>query len=308
MKTSEIKDKKKVIVLTGTTCTGKSSLALNISDLIPIEIISADSMLVYKGFDIGTAKPQKDILKKKKHHLINIINPDDEFDAWKFMEMGRKIIDSSESIHFLVVGGTQLYIKSLIDGLSLDISRNDDVRRSIQEELNTNGLDYIYDKLRSIDPDAALRISPKDKQRIMRYLEINYVSGKNISKLFIPKSSEKIKNVEYLKVGIQFDKDDVNKLIEKRVDEMISRGFIEEVKELRSKYSKNLKPFRSIGYKEVSEYLDSDMELDSAIELIKIRTKQFAKRQRTWLKKDSEIKWFEESEDLIAYCINYISS
>ena len=127
-------NKKKLIVLTGTTCTGKSLTALNLNDLISSEIISADSMLVYRYFDIGTAKPTKEILSKTKHHLVDIVDPDDEFDAWKFMELSREVIDKSNLNNFIVVGGTQLYLKSLIEGLTFDISKNDDVRESIVKD------------------------------------------------------------------------------------------------------------------------------------------------------------------------------
>ena len=307
MKTSEIK-KKKLIVLTGPTCSGKSSIAINLSDLIPIEIISADSMLVYKDFNIGTAKPSDKILNLKKHHLINIANPNDNFDAWKYMEMGRKVIDSSKSNNFLVVGGTQLYIKSLIEGLTIDISKNMEIRNSIYEELSSKGLNYLYSKLKKIDLESSLKISQNDKHRIIRYLEINYVTGQNVSKLFNINSIEKIKNVDYIKVGISVDKNALNNMISSRVDEMIEKGLVEEVVNLRKKYSNEIKPFKSIGYKEICDYLDSKITLEDAINLIKIRTRQFAKRQRTWLRKDTEIIWFQETEDLIAHCIDYISN
>jgi len=301
-------NKKKLIVLTGPTCSGKSSIALNLSDLIPIEIISADSMLVYKDFNIGSAKPSDQTLSSTKHHLIDIINPNEDFDAWKYMEMGREIIDVSKSKNFLVVGGTQLYIKSLIEGLTIDISQNKQIRETIYEELSSKGLEYLYLKLKNIDPDSALRISPRDKQRIIRYLEINQITGLKVSEVFNVKSSQKIRDVDYIKVGLWVDKDDLNLMISDRVDEMILKGFVNEVEELRNRYSSKLKPFRSIGYKEICDYLDSKITLEDAINLIKIRTRQFAKRQRTWLRKDSEIIWFDEPQDLIEHCIKYVAS
>lgn len=301
-------NKKKLIVLTGPTCSGKSSIALNLSDLIPIEIISADSMLVYKDFNIGSAKPSDEILLSRKHHLVNIINPNEDFDAWKYMEMGREIIDVSKSKNFLVVGGTQLYIKSLIEGLTIDISQNKKIRETIYKQLSCKGLDYLYLKLKNIDPDSASRISSRDKQRIIRYLEINQITGLKVSQVFNVKSTQKIRDVDYIKVGLSVRKDDLNLMISDRVEEMMLKGFVNEVEELRNKYSLKLKPFKSIGYKEICDYLDSKITLEDAINLIKTRTRQFAKRQRTWLRKDSEIVWFDEPQDLIEHCIKYVAS
>ncbi len=301
-------NKKKLIVLTGTTCTGKSLTALNLNDLISSEIISADSMLVYRYFDIGTAKPTKEILTKTKHHLVDIVDPDDEFDAWKFMELSREVIDKSNLNNFIVVGGTQLYIKSLIEGLTFDISKNDDIRKSIVKDLELYGIDHLYSKLKELDSEGAAMISSNDKQRIIRYLEINYMTGQRVSQVFKMKSNQKIQNVDYVKVALSIDRESVNTLINQRVDQMIRDGLVQEVVELKKKYNKKIKPFNSIGYKEISLYLNSEVSLDKAVELIKIRTRQFAKRQRTWLRKDEEIKWFDHVEDLINFCTKYTLS
>ena len=301
-------NKKKLIVLTGTTCTGKSLTALNLNDLISSEIISADSMLVYRYFDIGTAKPTKEILTKTKHHLVDIVDPDDEFDAWKFMELSREVIDKSNLNNFIVVGGTQLYIKSLIEGLTFDISKNDDIRKSIVKDLELYGIDHLYSKLKELDSEGAAMISSNDKQRIIRYLEINYITGQRVSQIFKMKSNQKIQNVDYVKVALSIDRESVNTLINQRVDQMIRDGLVQEVVELKKKYNKKIKPFNSIGYKEISLYLNSEVSLDKAVELIKIRTRQFAKRQRTWLRKDEEIKWFNHVEDLINFCTKYTLS
>jgi len=301
-------NKKKLIVLTGTTCTGKSLTALNLNDLISSEIISADSMLVYRYFDIGTAKPTKEILSKTKHHLVDIVDPDDEFDAWKFMELSREVIDKSNLNNFIVVGGTQLYIKSLIEGLTFDISKNDDIRKSIVKDLELYGIDHLYSKLKELDSEGAAMISSNDKQRIIRYLEINYMTGQRVSQVFKMKSNQKIQNVDYVKVALSIDRESVNTLINQRVDQMIRDGLVQEVVELKKKYNKKIKPFNSIGYKEISLYLNSEVSLDRAVELIKIRTRQFAKRQRTWLRKDEEIKWFDHVEDLINFCTKYTLS
>ena len=308
MKTLEKSNNKKLIVLTGTTCSGKTLTALNLSDLLKTEIISADSMLVYNKFDIGTAKPSKEILNRTKHHLIDIVEPDEHFDAWRYMQLGREVIDNSKLRNLIVVGGTQLYIKSLIEGLSLNIPKDDGIRENILKEVELKGALHVYNKLQELDPQGAASINPNDKQRIVRYLEINYITGLKVSEVFHSRSSERIKNAGHIKVGLSMEKDHLNQMIDERVDSMIARGLIDEVEYLRSIYSEDIKPFKGIGYKEICLYLGGNLKIEEAIALIKIRTKQFAKRQRTWLRKDKEIIWFDQVEDLIRDCIDYATN
>ena len=306
MKTLE--NNKKLIVLTGTTCSEKSLTSLNLFDLFTSEIISADSMLVYKNFNIGSAKPPRAVLDKVKHHLINIVSPLEDFDAWRYMKMGREIIYNSKVSNHIVVGGTQLYIKSLIEGLSLNMSKNAEIRKSITDDFNSHGIEYIYSKLKAIDSKGASTISPNDKQRIIRYLEINYSTGMRVSEVFSLNDNQRIENVNYIKVALSIEKEQLNDRIDLRVDNMIKDGLVDEVISLRREYPLNIKPFRSIGYMEINRYLNSEISLDQAVELIKIRTKQFAKRQRTWLRKDSEINWFHNLEDLITFCTQYATN
>ena len=306
MKTLE--NNKKLIVLTGTTCSEKSLTSLNLFDLFTSEIISADSMLVYKNFNIGSAKPPKAVLDKVKHHLINIVSPLEDFDAWRYMKMGREIIYNSKVSNHIVVGGTQLYIKSLIEGLSLNMSKNAEIRKSITDDFNSHGIEFIYSKLKAIDSKGASSISPNDKQRIIRYLEINYSTGMRVSEVFSLNDNQRIENVNYIKVALSIEKEQLNDRIDLRVDNMVKDGLVDEVISLRREYPLNIKPFRSIGYMEINRYLNSEISLDQAVELIKIRTKQFAKRQRTWLRKDSEINWFHNLEDLITFCTQYATN
>ena len=303
MKISE--NKKKLIVLTGTTCSEKSSTALNLYDLIKSEIISADSMLVYRDFDIGSAKPPISVRKKVKHHLIDVVSPLEEFNAWEYMRTSREIIKKSEIKNFIIVGGTQLYIKALLEGLDIDISKDNEIRNSIVNDFKNKGLEYLYSKLKKIDPEGAKSISSNDKQRVIRYLEINYSTGMRVSEIFLRNTKQRLQNIRYIKVAMSIEKDYLNKKIDERVDKMIKDGLVDEVKRLREIYPLNIKPFRSIGYLEINKYLNSDITLENAVELIKIRTKQFAKRQRTWLRKDSEINWFDKYEDLITFSTKY---
>ena len=297
-----------LITVIGPTAIGKTSLAIKLAKHYNTEIISADSMLVYKNFNIGSAKPPKAVLDKVKHHLINIVSPLEDFDAWRYMKMGREIIYNSKVSNHIVVGGTQLYIKSLIEGLSLNMSKNAEIRKSITDDFNSHGIEFIYSKLKAIDSKGASSISPNDKQRIIRYLEINYSTGMRVSEVFSLNDNQRIENVNYIKVALSIEKEQLNDRIDLRVDNMIKDGLVDEVISLRREYPLNIKPFRSIGYMEINRYLNSEISLDQAVELIKIRTKQFAKRQRTWLRKDSEINWFHNLEDLITFCTQYATN
>ena len=250
MKISE--NKKKLIVLTGTTCSEKSSTALNLYDLIKSEIISADSMLVYRDFDIGSAKPPISVRKKVKHHLIDVVSPLEEFNAWEYMRTSSEIIKKSEIKNFIIVGGTQLYIKALLEGLDIDISKDNEIRNSIINDFKNKGLEYLYSKLKKIDPEGAKSISSNDKQRVIRYLEINYSTGMRVSEIFLRNTKQRLQNIRYIKVAMSIEKDYLNKKIDERVDKMIKDGLVDEVKRLREIYPLNIKPFRSIGYLEIN--------------------------------------------------------
>ena len=169
MRTSENKDKKKkIVILTGPTSSGKTNLSIELARRYQTEIISADSMHVYKSFDIGTGKPSKNIMNTIPHHLIDIIQPDKDFDAWQYMKLSRDVINSSLNENLIVSGGTQLYIKSLLDGLTSELPKDDDFRKTLQDKLESNGIDHLYNMLLEIDPDQAKKINNKAcKHRIL---------------------------------------------------------------------------------------------------------------------------------------------
>lgn len=307
MKTSETSkiSKKKLIILTGPTSSGKTSLSLELARTFSTEIISADSMHVYKRFDIGTGKPSGKSMRITPHHLIDIIEADQDFDAWNYMQLARQAIDRIDKNCLIVSGGTQLYIKSLIEGLASEIPKDSSYRLELRNDLEKYGLEKLYKKLCLIDPESANRINPNDTQRVLRYLEINKVSGQKPSVLYANQGISKLDHCDTIKTGLLIEKRDLDELINKRVELMIEGGLIDEVENLINLFGFNVKPLQSIGYKEVCSYLKGEVKKGDAIEKIKTNTRRLAKRQLTWLKKDKDMVWYKSSSELIAACTKF---
>jgi len=292
--------KPKLLVVLGPTAVGKSVVGIDIAKRLGGEIINADSLQVYKHLNIGTAKPNSRDLHEVKHHLIDVVEPDQEFNAGMFRSRAASTIkDLHESKkNMILVGGTYLYVKALLSGLIEGLPASQEIRENIKKLRSIFGLQYVYDRLCMLDPEAASRIHPNDYVRTERALEVNYLTGQKMSELQAVHSFQD-QDYEYLKIGISLDREILKERIDQRVDQMIEEGLVEEVRQLRDLgYINNLKPMQSIGYKEINQFLDGDIELGAAVELIKRDTKRFAKRQMTWLRKDSEINWFEKGKDL----------
>lgn len=282
----------KVIVIVGPTCSGKTRLSIKLAELLKTEIISADSRQIYKKINIGTAKPSNIELKKIKHHFINVLNLDEDFNASKFAEQAKGIIDN---IHLknkipIVVGGSGLYIKALIDGISDSASINKDLRVKLLVLRRNFGNDYLYKELEKVDPVSASKMLPQNWKRVMRALEVFELTGKPI--WYHHLEQQKINYFDFLQYGLLWDREQLYKNIELRVDEMIENGLVKEVKDiLNSGYSKNLNALNTVGYKEIIQYLEREISLDRAIELIKRNTRHYAKRQMTWFNSDKRIQW-----------------
>ena len=292
-------NKPKLFVVLGPTAVGKSAVGIDISNALSGEIINADSLQVYKHLDIGTAKPSSIELSEINHHLINILEPDEDFNAGMFRSRATTVIEDLSNIgtNIIVVGGTYLYVKVLLSGLIEGLPANQEIRENIKKLRLTFGLPYVYERLQSLDPEASGKIHPNDYVRIERALEVNYLTGQKMSELQSEHSFQE-QSFDYLKIGISLDREQLKDRIDNRVDSMIETGLVEEVKKLREMgYKNDLKPMQSIGYKEINQFLDGDISLEEAVELIKRDTKRFAKRQMTWLRKDDEIKWFELADD-----------
>lgn len=269
--------KDRLIVITGATATGKTDLAIELAEKINGEIISADAMMVYKYMDIGTAKPSKDIREKIPHYLIDVVEPSDYFSVKEFIHLAQKYIKDIQNKGKIpiIVGGTWLYIQGLLYGLS-DAPEGD---FKIREELYKKESNELYEELKKVDLEYANKIHKNDKKRIIRALEVFYISGKPFS-YFQKKHSFKEKKYEFLGFVLERNKDEIMDRIEKRVEMMFSQGLVDEVKFLIDMGYKNfLTSSQAIGYKELIPYFDGKISLKKAKEDIIKNTKKFAKRQ-----------------------------
>lgn len=284
----------KVIVIVGPTCSGKTKLSLILAEKLQTEIISADSRQIYKYLTIGTAKPDRVDLNSVKHHFIDELNPDEEFNADIFSRKARKII--SELLRKnkipIVVGGSGLYIKALIDGITATVVSDKFLRNELLRLRNNYGNDYLYNELKKIDPESANKMLPQNWKRVIRAIEVYKLTGKPI---WQHHRENRVNNeYDFVQYGLRWDRKTLYSNIEKRVDKMIDEGLIEEVKMILSMgYSKENNSLNSFGYKEIIDLLENKITLNEAINLIKRNTRRFAKRQLTWFNSDKRIHWFE---------------
>lgn len=291
-----------LIIITGPTCSGKTSLALKLAETHPIEVISADSMQVYRYMDIATAKPTLKERSVVAHHIIDVINPDQEFNAGMFVTMAREKIEDirARSKIPLVVGGTGLYIKALVYGLCAAPSRAERYRSILHGLIHKKGLSYLYEALLKMDPDAARKISPKDEPRIIRALEIIFLTGKRLSNI------QKVHGFSTPLLDVRIacllpDRDILYARINSRVIKMIDAGLIDETKNLLAMgYHPGLRSMKSLAYKHVAGFLSSKVSMEEAIRLIQRDTRRYAKRQITWFKGEHNINFFDESSKAIS--------
>jgi tRNA dimethylallyltransferase len=287
-----------ILVIVGPTGSGKTLLALEIARRTPAEILSADSRQVYRLLTIGTAKPSPDELKKVKHHFVDEILPDQHFSAGEFGADGRKIIDSIVVRKKLpiAVGGTGLYIRSLVDGLFSGPGRKEDMREQLEVRLESEGAEALLEELRRVDPEAAARMLPSNQRRIIRALEVYYATGKPISQHHGEQEKKKLFNPVF--VGLQWDRVKLYDRINSRVEKMLAAGFLDEVKGLVSRgYDDRYKSLQTVGYKEAFAFLRKEISYERMVELMKQNTRRFAKRQLTWFRRDGRIRWFEIGDE-----------
>ena len=303
-------DKRKIPIIIGPTAIGKTKYAIDLSLKLGAEIISADSMQVYKYMNIGTAKPSREDRRAVPHHMINIVHPDQYFSAGEYSKMAREKINRIVELEKtpIVVGGSGLYIRALVDGLFSEPVISNTIKKRVKTQLDNKGSDYLHRKLKKIDSVAASKIHPNDWRRIIRALEVFLSTGETISSLQSKAKAESI-DCQYRIIGLKTERSNLYERIESRVDLMFKKGLVREVKQLMKKgYRDDLLPMQSLGYKEVLEYLNGHYGLDEAKALIKQNTRHFAKRQMTWFNRDSRIKWIETSDidkeiDLICHKI-----
>ncbi|MFC1855539.1 tRNA (adenosine(37)-N6)-dimethylallyltransferase MiaA [Thermodesulfobacteriota bacterium] len=287
--------KSKIIVIVGPTATGKSSLAVKLCKDFNGSVINADSVQVYKHLNIGSAKATKEEMDGVDHYLIDILDPNEPFSAAQFREAASHKIAELRALgkNIFVVGGTGLYVKILTGGI-IDVPASDPVvRAELMGIAESDSPKALYDELSTIDNESAENISENDLFRVVRALEVYKTSGKTISQIR-KEHSFKEKDFLALKIGLSMDRKRLYERIELRVDEMLSRGLLDEVKGLKEMgYDGTLKPLSSIGYKQMLMYLDGEIDYDEAVRLVKRDTKRYAKRQFTWFNGDKEISWFD---------------
>jgi tRNA dimethylallyltransferase len=295
-----------MILILGVTASGKSSIAYKLAEKIDAEIISIDSMKVYRRMDIGTAKPPKQWREKIIYHLIDIIEPSEAFSVGRFVALADEAIEKIKSKNkpVIAVGGTALYIKTLLCGLFDGPAADENTRKKLKNRAKSEGLDCLYNELATVDPKAAESINPNDEKRIIRALEVYQLIGKPISSLQqqwdneSQNSSAKYPAKAWTIIGLRREKTEENKRINARVKKMVDAGFVDEVKSLLAEEKPLSKQAASaIGYAEIIEHLKGNLSLDDAIELIKKNTRRFAKSQRTWFKSFKNINWLDLKPD-----------
>jgi tRNA dimethylallyltransferase len=285
---------KNLIIILGPTGVGKSSTAVKLAKKLKGEVINCDSRQVYKNFDIGTDKISLEKRENIPHHLLDIVSPSTQFTAADFARLASETANAilERKKLPLIVGGTGLYFKALLNGLFPGGGSDPLLRRKLEREAQENGLDTLREKLREVDPVYYQKIGEKDKVRIIRALEVFYSTRKPLSRQFLNTKSY-VKDFNIIKIGLKLDRKELYRKIEERVDKMFERGITREAQELLQKgVDENSPPFRALGYRYVLKHLKKEISLEEAITLTKRDTRHYAKRQITWFKKMKGIKWF----------------
>jgi tRNA dimethylallyltransferase len=295
--------KPRLAIISGPTASGKSRLAIDAAKGlyglgIQAEIISADSAQVYRYMNIGTDKLSEGDWQGVEHHMIDVVDPDQEFSAAEFRDKAGEIIArlEEEGKAQLVVGGTGFYVRALLEGLFEGPGKDEEIREQLRRLAGAEGPAHLHERLRKIDPESANRIHPNDTKRLIRALEVYELTGKTLSEHFREHDKKSPYNV--LMIGLDLERKDLYKRIDDRVDEMLQRGFLEEVKGLRQRgYGPGLKSQQTLGYRQLHLYLDGELGLDEAVSETKKKTRHYARRQMIWLRKEKGIRWYHPEKD-----------
>ncbi|MDN5276787.1 MAG: tRNA dimethylallyltransferase [Clostridiales bacterium] len=307
-------EKKPLVVIVGPTAVGKTKLSIELAKALNGEIVSADSMQIYRYMDIGTAKPTAEERQGIPHHMMDIIDPAQEFSVAEYQRLATQAIDDIHRRNKIpiVVGGTGLYIKSLLYPMNFtDASYDPEFRRELQRQAETTGKEYLHKKLQAVDPKTAARLHPNDVRRVIRALEVYHLTGKPMSEY-----NQELEKMDYkynvAMIGLTMDRAKLYERINQRVDEMIEKGLLDEVKRLLDRgYTRDMISMQGLGYKELIDYFQGKVSLEEAIYILKRETRRYAKRQLTWFRAQKDIVWvnvdqFESHEALVKRCLAYI--
>ena len=295
--------KQKLIVVAGPTASGKTRLAIDIAKSVNGEIVNADSMQIYKYMNIGSAKPTLEEQSEAKHHLIDFLEPDEEFSVANYTELAHKVIAeiSSRGKVPIMCGGTGLYINSVVNDITFgEIETDYKLREELNELAKQHGSQYLLDILKEFDPVSAQRLHPGNLRRIVRAIEFYRTTGIPISE-HQEMTKQKESRYEPLMLCVKWDREVLYDRINKRVDIMLNDGLLDEVKRLMEMgYTKELNSMKGIGYKEIIDYFEGNMSLEDTVNLIKQSSRRYAKRQLTWFRRDKRIHWLDANEDFLA--------
>ena len=297
--------KPKVVVIVGPTASGKTAVSIKLAKKINGEIISADSMQIYKYMDIGTAKPTLDEMQGIKHYMLDVVMPDETFNVAKYKSMAESAIEEilKKGKVPIIVGGTGLYVNTLVDGIEFaDVPGDEEYRNELIEKGYREGAMSIYKELEKVDSESAKKIDPNNIRRVARALEIYKVTGKTKTQLDI--ESRKEVKYDYRLFGMEWDRETLYNRIDLRVDKMIEAGLIDEVRNVTEKFKISNTAVQGLGYKEVIEFLNGNISYEEMIEKLKLETRHYAKRQLTWFRRDKRIKWIKPDENATCVIIN----
>jgi len=281
---------KTLIVILGPTASGKTSLAIELAQELNTEILSADSRQFYREIPIGTAAPTEEELKKVKHHFIGNLSVEDNYNVSTFEKDALKVIETAFQKHdqLIMVGGSGLYLDAVCKGIDDLPDPNPELRNSLNKLYQQQGIGALQEKLNTLDPEYYQKVDKHNPKRLLRALEVCLQTGRPYSELRLNKPGKR--DFSILKIGLDLPREELNKRINRRTDEMLQAGWLEEAKKVFPK--RELNALNTVGFKELFNYLAGEWTLDFASEKIKINTRRYAKRQMTWFRKDPEINWF----------------
>jgi len=289
--------KPRVAVLVGATASGKTAVALALAPGFGAEIVNADSLQVYRELDIGTAKPTASERTLVPHHLIDVVDPPEPYDAARYSQEGREVLAqlAGRGTPPFVVGGTGLYLKALLSGLFAEGEPAPGVRDRVRRDLGALGLPALYARLLHLDPATAARLHPHDTYRIVRALEVLEATGRPLSEFI---AAHRFQDTPYavLKLGLMLPREELYRKIELRVELMLEAGWLHEIEGLLRRYPPDLKPLQALGYRHFINYLTGRWSWDEALTLLTRDTRRYAKRQLTWFGSDPEVRWFHPDQ------------